>query len=92
MLKNPIEFGIKALINILRVYRDYEPIKFFGLFSLFFFLIGGAVGIYYLYLYFTIGARGHLGLVVLMIISTITGTQIALFAFFADMLKYRKGG
>ena len=90
LLKNPIEYGIKALLNIMRVYRDYEPIKFFGLFSIFFFLIGAVIGTYFLYLHFTVGISGHLGLVIIMIISIITGTQITLFAFFADMLRNRR--
>jgi len=90
LIKSPIEFGIQSLINILRVYRDYQPMKFFGSFSVFFFLIGGIIGIYFLYLHFTVGITGHIGLIMLMIISIITGTQIALFAFFADMLKNKR--
>src|SRR3990167_6342487 len=30
LFKNPFEYAVKAWINIFRIYRDYEPLAFFG--------------------------------------------------------------
>lgn len=30
LISNPLEYALKAMVNILRVYRDFEPLKFFG--------------------------------------------------------------
>ena len=37
LMRNPFEYALKAWINILRIYRDYQPLKFFGAIGLFFF-------------------------------------------------------
>ena len=28
LISNPLEYALKAMVNILRVYRDFEPLKF----------------------------------------------------------------
>ena len=33
LFKSTIEYAVKAWINIFRIYRDYAPLKFFGLFG-----------------------------------------------------------
>ena len=30
LFKNPFDYAFKAWVNILRIYRDFEPLKFFG--------------------------------------------------------------
>src|SRR3989338_7443893 len=30
LMRNPFDYAIKAWTNLIRVYRDYEPLKFFG--------------------------------------------------------------
>lgn len=87
LFKNPFNYAIKAWINILRIYRDYNPIKFFGKIGLWFFALGFIIGIYFIYLHFTTGIKGHLGLLFLMLILIFTGLQIVLFGFLADMMK-----
>lgn len=87
LLKNPFEYAIKAWINILRIYRDYEPLSFFGRIGSFFLLIGFFIGLWFLYLHLTTGIKGHLGLLILMIVSIIVGVQIVIFGFLADMNK-----
>ncbi len=85
LIRNPFEYAVKAWINILRVYRDYEPLKFFGAIGLCLLGVGFIIGMYFLYLHLTIGITGHLGLLMLMILSTISGIQIMVFGFLADM-------
>jgi glycosyltransferase involved in cell wall biosynthesis len=87
LIKSPFSYAIKAWINIIRVYRDYEPLRFFGGIGGFFLCIGFLIGLYFLYLHLTSGISGHLGLLFLMIILFFSGLQIVLFGLLADMKK-----
>lgn len=85
LFRNPLDYAVKAWINILRIYRDYEPLKFFGLFGLFFVCIGVLIGIWLLYLFFTTGRVGHTPSQILVLLLITIGIQISLFGFLADM-------
>lgn len=87
LFKNPFEYATKAWINILRIYRDYEPLKFFGRIGLIGLTLGFAIGLYFVYLHYTTGIKGHLGLLFLMMILLVFGLQTVLFGFLADMMK-----
>ncbi|PIN73357.1 glycosyl transferase family 2 [Candidatus Woesearchaeota archaeon CG10_big_fil_rev_8_21_14_0_10_45_16] len=87
LFKNPLQYAIKAWINIFRIYRDYEPLKFFGKIGLAGFLGGFLIGFYFVYLHFTTGIKGHIGLLFLMLILLVFGLQTILFGFLADMMK-----
>jgi glycosyltransferase involved in cell wall biosynthesis len=86
LFKNSIDYAIKAWINIFRIYRDFEPLKFFGLIGTVMFSMGTLVALYFVYLhYWGSGITGHLGLLMLMLLLILTGIQIILFGFLADM-------
>jgi glycosyltransferase involved in cell wall biosynthesis len=87
LFKNPFDYAVKAWINIFRIYRDFEPLKFFGVLGLMFFLVGFLIGLYFIYMHFTTGIQGHLGLLFLMLLLVFTGIQIILFGFLADMTR-----
>jgi len=87
LFKNPFEYALKAWINIFRIYRDFDPLKFFGIIGSLLSLLGFLIGIWFIYLHFTSGIQGHLGLLILMILLILMGVQIILFGFFADMNK-----
>ncbi|MFH1511076.1 MAG: glycosyltransferase family 2 protein [Candidatus Woesearchaeota archaeon] len=87
LISNPFEYAVKAWINIFRIYRDYEPLKFFGIFGTIFLALGIAGGIRLLWFYFTTGLVGHIPTMMLTAILIIVGVFIWLFAFLADMLK-----
>lgn len=88
LFKNPFEYAIKAWINIFRIYRDYDPLKFFGVMGSMFFLLGFCIAIYFLYLHlFGDGIRGHQGLLFLMLLLIMSGIQIIFFGFLADMKR-----
>jgi glycosyltransferase involved in cell wall biosynthesis len=87
LFKNPFQYAIKAWINIFRIYRDYEPLAFFGRVGLTGLALGFFIGIYFVYLHFTTGISGHLGLLFLMMILLVFGLQTVLFGFLADMLR-----
>lgn len=87
LMKNPFDYAFKAWINIIRVYRDYEPLKFFGTIGGFFFITGFIVGLWLVYLYLTTGVVGRLPSVILCMLLITLGIQIILFGLFADMGK-----
>lgn len=87
LIKNPFDYAIKAWINILRIYRDYEPLKFFGIIGSSFLFFGFIIGLWFIYLHFTTGIQGHIGMLMLMLLSIISGVQIMIFGFLADMGK-----
>lgn len=87
LISNPLEYALKAGINILRVYRDYEPLKFFGIFGGVFFFLGLAIGSWLVYLFVTSGEVGHIPLTILSMLLMIVGVQTGLFGFLADMKK-----
>lgn len=87
LMRNPLEYAVKAWINILRIYRDYEPLKFFGLFGFIFFGMGFLLGLYVLSVFLKTGIVGRLPTVMLAVLLMSIGIQMWLFGFFADMGK-----
>lgn len=87
LIKNPFEYAAKAWINIFRVYRDYEPLKFFGLFGAMLLSIGFMLGLWLLSLYVRFGVIGHDPTIMLTVLLIVSGIQICIFGFFADMHK-----
>jgi glycosyltransferase involved in cell wall biosynthesis len=87
LFRNPIDYAIKAWINILRVYRDYAPLKFFGTIGALFILAGVLLGVYIVYHIVTFGNAGGIPRVILSMLLIMVGIQIGLFGFLADMMK-----
>ena len=87
LFKNPFEYAMKAWINIFRIYRDYEPLMFFGRIGFLGLILGFVIGLYFVYLHFTTGIKGHIGLLFLMVILLVFGLQTILFGFLADMMR-----
>ncbi len=85
LMKNPFDYALKAWVNILRVYRDYEPLKFFGYFGGMFILLGLLLGIWILITLLKTGMVGGIPRVILSTLFIMTGVQIMLFGFLADM-------
>ena len=85
LIRNPFEYAAKAWINIIRIYRDFEPLKFFGIIGSIIFLIGFVTGLYLLYLHFTSGIVGHFALIMLDVLILSIGFQVIIFGFLADM-------
>ena len=87
LFKHPLDYAIKAWINIIRIYRDFAPLKFFGWIGLFFIFIGFALGFWILITFIQTGGVGGIPRVVLSALFMITGIQIVLFGLLADMYK-----
>lgn len=87
LFKNPFQYAIRAWINIFRIYRDYQPLKFFGRIGLFFLLIGVGIGVWLAYRYLTLGYVGKTPSTQLSVLLILIGIQIVLFGFLADMIQ-----
>jgi glycosyltransferase involved in cell wall biosynthesis len=88
LISNPFKYAIRAWINIIRIYRDYEPLKFFGMAGSMIFGIGFILGLYLIYIqFFAEGVNRHLGFMMLDILILSIGLQVIIFGFIADMLK-----
>jgi glycosyltransferase involved in cell wall biosynthesis len=85
LISSPLQYALRAGINVLRVYRDFAPLKFFGIIGLFFTLTGMLIGFYLVFLHLTTGIFGHIPLIVLTAMLILVGIQITLFGFLADM-------
>lgn len=89
LISNPFSYALRAGINILRIYRDYKPLRFFGIIGFLIFTLGFLIGIYLLYLHFTTGIVGHFALLMLDIVILSVGFQLLTFALLADMFEGR---
>ena len=90
LILNPFEYAIKAWINIFRIYRDYEPLKFFGSMGVTLMSASFIVGIYILCTLFTDGWTGidkRIPTILLGVLLFVSGLQILSFGFLADKVK-----
>ncbi len=87
LMSGPLSYAVKAWIQIFRIYRDYQPLKFFGLFGGVFVAAGLALGVWILYLLAATGSVQGLPKVVLSMMFLSIGVQIILFGFLADMIR-----
>ncbi|MBU0979700.1 MAG: glycosyltransferase family 2 protein [Nanoarchaeota archaeon] len=88
LMRNPFHFAASAGVNLLRTYRDYQPLKFFGWIGGISFSVGFIVGLVLLYFYITTGTiLGRIPTAILSVMFILVGMQIILFGFLADMKR-----
>jgi glycosyltransferase involved in cell wall biosynthesis len=87
LFKGSLDYAIRAWINIFRIYRDFEPLYFFGRIGLIFVSIGLVLGFYILYFLMRHGHVGGIPRVILSMLLIMIGVQIIVFGFLADMQK-----
>jgi len=87
LFRNPLVYAVKAWVNILRIYRDYDPLKFFFKIGFIFFIIGILIGIWLVYTFIRTGIVGHIPLTILSVLLILIGLQIWILGFIADMIK-----
>tara|TARA_Y100000310_G_scaffold326101_1_gene390524 strand:+ start:702 stop:1583 length:882 start_codon:yes stop_codon:yes gene_type:complete len=85
LMKHPLDFALRAGVNLFRIYRDYEPLKFFGSIGGLFLLMGFSIGLWLTYLFIKTGIVGHVPSVILSMLFILIGIQILFFGFLADM-------
>ncbi len=88
LFKSPLQYAVRAWINILRIYRDFDPIRFFGSIGLFFILLSFLLGIYIVARIILVGSAGGTPRVILTALLFFTGLQIIIFGFLADMIRH----
>lgn len=86
LIANPLFYAIKSLMIILRTYRDYHPMKFFGVLGGLLVAIGTAIGAYLLAFWLVHSYIGRMPTLILSVLLIILGSESLLFGFFADML------
>jgi glycosyltransferase involved in cell wall biosynthesis len=87
LFKSPLQYAIKAWINIFRVYRDFDPLKFFTYCSMIFFIPACSFALWILVTLHNTGSVGGIPRVILCGLLFTTGIQMLLFGFLADMLR-----
>jgi glycosyltransferase involved in cell wall biosynthesis len=75
----------KSIPTILRIFVVYKPFRFFMTIGALLFAAGFAVGIRFIYYYFTAGGSGHVQSLILASILLGIGFQTMLVAFLADL-------
>jgi glycosyltransferase involved in cell wall biosynthesis len=86
-LVQPFEYAFKAWINIFRLYRDFEPLKFFGILGGIFVFAGLLLGGWLVGLFLMEGKIGHMPSTILTMLLILTGVQIWVVGFLADMFR-----
>ena len=81
LFKNPFQYAWKAWINILRIYRDYEPLMFFGRIGLVLLFFGGMLGFWLIYRFITLGSVGRYPSTILSALLIMAGLQMVSFEF-----------
>lgn len=87
LFKSSFGFAMRAWTNILRIYRDYEPLQFFLTIGMIFIILGSIIGGYILLSTVLTGQAGPVPRIVLSALLIITGVQVGIFGFLADMLR-----
>ncbi|HLC96383.1 MAG TPA: glycosyltransferase family 2 protein [Candidatus Nanoarchaeia archaeon] len=87
LIKHPLDYAFKAWVNIIRTYRDYEPLKFFGRLSMTMIVPGVIIGLWLLVIFLDTGRMRHIGSAILSVLLIMVGIQTLLFGLLADMKK-----
>lgn len=87
LMRGPLNYAFKAWRTIIRVYRGYYPMKFFGLIGGFMMFCSLPFGAYWLYKELTTGIQDYLWLIVIIASFIIIGIQTTLLGFVADTNK-----
>jgi len=87
VFKNPLSYAIKVIMIIIRVIRDYKPLKFFGIPGLFIFSIGFLSGLFMLIRYIlTSRTSPYRSLIAFSGVMLILGFLIIILALVVDMI------
>ena len=84
LMNGPLDYAIKAWINIIRIYRDYDPLAFFGKIGIILITLGLLLSSYILYHYLAYGTVGGIPRVILATMLILAGIQVILFGLLAD--------
>jgi len=80
LMRNPLDYALKAGINLMRIYRDYAPLNFFCSIGVLLIIVSGLTYIYSSYIISNV-------MDITITILFLSGIQIILFGFLAEMVK-----
>ena len=87
LISSVSNYAKRSTTILFRTYRDYKPLKFFGIIGAIIFVLGVIFGGYiFIRWLFTGLVTPHVPLAILSAILLIVGFQVILFAFLADMM------
>lgn len=87
VFKNPLSYAIKVIMTIIRVIRDYKPLKFFGIPGLFIFGIGFLSGLFMLIRYILTNTTSpYRSLIAFSEVMLILGFLMIILALVVDMI------
>ncbi len=84
LMKSSLDYAVRGGTNLIRLFRDYAPLTFFGSIGASLIIVGMLIGSWLLYRFFTYGAIGKIPSLILSVALVLIGLQFILFGFFAD--------
>lgn len=87
LVKNMSAYVRRSIMTIFRIFIIYQPFKFFSFIGLSLLMLGIALGVRFLFYYFSGDGEGHIQSVVLSGVLLLMGFQTILVAFLADLLS-----
>ena len=90
LVKNVISYIRRSVETIIRIFVVYRPFYCFMIVGLILFTSGFALGVRFLYFFFTDGGEGHIQSLVLTAIFIGIGFQTMLVAFLADLISVNR--
>jgi len=90
LMKSTIEYVLKSLATIIRIFVIYRPFRFFITIGLSLFSIGLVIGLRFLLLFLAGLGHGHVQSLILAAILLLMGSSTMLIAFLADQLAVNR--
>jgi len=90
LMRNIPHYLINSTATILRTYTMYRPLRVFLTVGALMSLGGIALGVRFLYYFFTSGGQGHVQSLILAAILIIVGFQVCLIGLLADLIGFNR--
>jgi glycosyltransferase involved in cell wall biosynthesis len=86
LARSPWSYVVSSATTILRAYAMYRPMRVFMTAGALFALFGGAIGVRFLFFYFTNGGAGHVQSLLLSVLLLVMGALAAMLGVLADVI------
>ncbi len=90
LFKNYIQYSVRSMFTIIRMFIVYRPFRFFALLAGILFLLGLFIGIRFMLFYFTGHGAGHIQSLILAAVFLIISFQTLLLAVISDLLAINR--
>jgi glycosyltransferase involved in cell wall biosynthesis len=90
LIRSIPSYILKSVLIIIRIFVVYRPFRFFFTIGLIILFCGTALGVRFLWYYFTAGGQGHIQSLILASILIGIGFQTIVVAFIADLLSVNR--